>query len=141
MKTSYKAIADKIVKYSVKLKPNEVVFLEYDTQNADFFVRDIVEIVTARGGVPIIFFNNPAHKKKIIENASVSQIKKYADFYNNVMKTCDVYIGVRGRDNIGEFSNIAMKKMACFLKYYERPIYIETKANKKWCSIIFPSKE
>ncbi|BDI28922.1 aminopeptidase [Capsulimonas corticalis] len=132
-------LAEILVTYSTKVQPGEKVLIEaYDIPNE--VVSILVDEVAKAGGLPFVTLKSNAVLRSLFLNASEEQIQLIGKLEKDRMEAMDVYIGVRGSQNISEHSDIPDEKMKLYRTYWWHPVHSETRVPKtKWCVLRWPT--
>lgn len=133
-------LADIAVNYSTKVKLGDIVFIHargFDTR--DLAEAILVETVKA-GGVPYLHFDEDRALRRLLRQADETILKKMGEFLLLEMKQAQVYIGIRGTDNVFELSDVPKEKLAWYDKYIVGPVHIEQRCkHTRWVVMRYPN--
>lgn len=133
-------LANSLVNYSISLKENEKVLIQHSGESTRNLVRQLIKEVYAVGGIPFVKYIDSRTEREILLNCSEAQLKLMADADALVMSKMQAYIGVRGSDNISEFSDIPADKMELYEKLYSTPVHGKIRVPKtKWVVLRYPN--
>ena len=105
-------LAENVLKNSVKLKKGEKIYIEAFGPAVLDLMEIFIRKATELGGVPFYFYNDEHLLKAVIDNASEEQMKAFGETYRQQMASSDVYVALRGYDDIFAFYH-------SFLLYFE----------------------
>jgi len=133
-------LAENVLKNSVKLKKGEKVYLEVFGPTVLDFMEVFIQKITELGGVPFYFYNDERLLKAFIDHASEGQMAAFGEIYRKQMAESDVYIALRGYDDIFALSDVSDKQMALYMKHYYNPVHRSTRLPKtRWCVMRYPN--
>lgn len=132
-------LADVLVGYSTRVQPGERVLIEtYDLP--DQVTTTLVNRVAEAGGLPFVTSKRNAILRALYQNATEEQMRLTASYEKARMQEMNAYIGVRGSDNISEFSDVPDDRMKLFRSYWWHPVHSETRIKTtKWVVLRWPS--
>ena len=93
-------LAENVLKNSVKLKKGERIYIESFGQSTLPTLQAFTAQAAKLGGVPFYYFNDEALTKAWVANASETQIKAHAEIHKKLMRESDVYVAIRGYDDL-----------------------------------------
>ncbi|MEK6935287.1 MAG: aminopeptidase [Nanoarchaeota archaeon] len=132
-------LAKLIVDYSVFVKPNEKVVISGAEEAKELVVALYKEIIL-KGAHPILRFRPSGLNQFFYKYANNSQIKKFPDEFNYIVKNAQKYIGISTESNTRELTNCSSEKITAREKIVH-PIsdYIVNEKPKIYrCSVGFP---
>lgn len=133
-------LAENVLKNSVKLKKGEKVYLEVFGPTVLDLMAIFIEKIAEMGGVPFYFYNDEHLLKSFISHASEEQMKKFGEIYQKQMAESDVYIALRGFDDIFALSDVNEKQMALYMQHYSNPVHRSTRVpHTRWCVMRYPN--
>jgi aminopeptidase len=133
-------LAHTIVNFSTKVSAGDLVFIH----GKGFDTRDLVEAVMAEtikaGGVPYVYFEDDKSSRRLLLEGNEKTFKKLGEFLLLEMQQAQVFIGIRGSDNIFELSDVPKEKLELYDKYIVGPVHIEERVkNTRWCVMRYPN--
>lgn len=132
-------LADLLVNYSVQAKRGEHVLIEafdYDPG----FVRELVKKVQEAGGNPHVNLRDDSVIRQLVKGASESQIRTWMEVDKAQMEKMQAYIGVRGRLNINEMSDVPDEQLKLYQSIYNQQVHTLTRVKKtKWVVLRYPT--
>lgn len=135
-----KKLAHTLVNYSMQVKKNEKVYLNYTGQDTEALARQVIKEVYLAGGLPFAHYINPRVQREMLLNCSEEQLKIMAEIDAAEMNKMDCYVGIRGTDNIAELSDIPAEKMALYEKLYSTPVHHDVRVKKtRWVVLRYPN--
>lgn len=133
-------LAESVLKNSVKLKKGERIYIEAFGPTVLGLMEIFIQKATEMGGVPFYFYNDEHLLKAVIDNASEEQMKEFGAVYQKQMADSDVYIALRGYDDIFALSDVNERQMALYMQHYFNPVHRSTRVpNTRWCVMRYPN--
>lgn len=134
----YADLAKVLVYHSSQVKRGDKVLVEAFDIPPDFTV-ELIKTIAAAGGEPLVATYQESVRRALQMSASESQLKFLADIELSRMKGVQCYIGVRGSNNISEFSDVPREKIALYEKLYQNPVHMEQRVKKtRWVVLRWP---
>ncbi len=132
-------LAEVLVGHSTRVRPGERVLIEtYDIP--DDVTTAIVKRVAEAGGLPFVTAKRNAVLRALYNSATEEQMRLTAQFEGARMAEMQAYIGVRGSENISEFSDVPDERMKLYRSLWWHPVHSETRVKKtKWVVLRWPS--
>lgn len=131
-------LAEKIVNYSIKAKPENKVLVLYSDCDKDFLEQIQLEIFKAKA-LPFFKEINKTFRRNELEFGG-------EDFYNNMVKhdevlfnNMDCIVSILGSDNIFEYANVNSKNKVLFDAIYTKNIMIDIRLKKRWVTLRYPT--
>lgn len=132
---------ENVLKNSVALKKGERIYIEAFGQSTLLMMQEFIRVATKMGAVPFYFYNDENLLKQVIDNADATQMETFGKIYQNIMKSSDVYIAIRGFDDIFTLATVKPEQMDLYRKYYFNPVHREVRVpNTRWCVMRYPNK-
>lgn len=129
-----------LLEHSVKLKKGEKILIEMIGTDCFDLACQIIKQVKEIGAIPLFNIIDYKVLKELLINCNEEQIKEYAKYDLEKMKSVDAYIGIRSA-NPKELSGIASESMELYNKLYQAPIHFEERVkNTKWCILRYPNE-
>ena len=116
-------LAENVLKNSVKLKKGEKIYIEAFGPAVLDLMEIFIRKATELGGVPFYFYNDEHLLKAVIDNASEEQMKAFGETYRQQMASSDVYVALRGYDDIFALSDVNERQMALYMQHYYNPVH------------------
>ena len=133
-------LAQNVLKSSVELKKGEKIYIEAFGLSTLDMLRSLIGEATKIGAVPFYYFNDESFTKEMVKYASAEQLQQHAKMHKRLMEEADVYVAVRGYDDIFALSDVDAKQMALYGKYYHGPVHTQTRVpHTRWCVMRFPN--
>ena len=133
-------LAKNLVRFSCRVKKGENVLIEVKDESAKPLVEALVTEVQAAGATPFVNLYDQRIMRKLIGGASDAwfDIMKEVDLLK--MKKMHAFIGINGRNNSYEFSDIPGPKMKNYMQKYVQPVHFEQRVkHTKWCILAYPN--
>ncbi len=133
-----KSLAEKIVNYSLRLKENEKVLINYsalaDTDLLEYLIKEVVAVKA----IPAVKFDNPTISNLLVEKTTDERIKLLKDLADQEVYNYDAFVSIRYNYNDYEGKNIKSDILARIGKELEDSH--DTRINKrKWVLLNYPS--
>ena len=104
-------LAEILVDHSCEVAAGEKVLIEgFDLPNPAIICR-LVELVTARGGIPLVSYKNNAVLRSLYLHATTEAMALNGALERDRMDRMDAYIGIRGAANSSQFADVPQEKM------------------------------
>ena len=133
-------LAENVLKNSVKLKKGERIYIEAFGESTLPALQAFAAQAAKLGGVPFYYFNDEALTKAWVTNASETQIKEHAEIHKKLMSESDVYVAIRGYDDLFCLSDLPEKQAKWYNAYYMGGVHTQTRVpNTRWCVMRFPN--
>ena len=122
-----------------KLGAAEHVLIEaFDVPDA--MVVALVRAVRAAGGHAHVALRSNRVLRALNLDAGDDNLGVWADYDTHRMKLMQVYIGLRGSENVNEMSGIPDEQMKRQARLYARPVHFEQRINHtRWCVLRWPT--
>ena len=134
-------LAENVLKNSVKLKKGEKIYIEAFGPAVLDLMEIFIRKATELGGVPFYFYNDEHLLKAVIDNASEEQMKAFGETYRQQMASSDVYVALRGYDDIFALSDVNERQMALYMQHYYNPVHRSTRVPRtRWCVMRYPNQ-
>lgn len=135
-----KVLAHNLVNYSVKVKENEKVYIQYSGNETEDIARQLIKEVYLAGGIPFPHYTNQKIHREMLLNCTKEQLQIMATIDAAEMEQMDCYVAVRGSDNISELSDVPSEKMKLYDEYYLTPVHHEVRVKKtRWVVLRYPN--
>ncbi|WNQ11909.1 aminopeptidase [Paenibacillus aurantius] len=132
-------LADVLVNYSTEVQKGENVLIEAFGIDAAL-VKELVKAVHQAGGHPFVNLRDHSVIRAMLMNSTEEQIRTWAEFDHYQMDRMNVYIGVRGGENVSEMSDVPADKMKLYQSLYSHRVHSTTRVNQtKWVVLRYPS--
>lgn len=133
-------LAENVLKNSVKLKKGEQIYIEAIGASTMPLMQEFINVATKMGGVPFYYYNDESMVKEFFKDATEQQAKAHAEIHRKIMAESQVYIAIRGYDDLFEMSELDAKQMALYQKYYWQTVHTQTRiVNTRWCVMRYPN--
>ena len=104
--TNWEEIAEKLVNYSVEVKPGDKVLITMMETDTYELAEACYRAVVKAGGLPFIEFQSVYLERDLMKYGTLSQVDWVNDMHLYGMDWADCYIGLRGARNPNEFNGI-----------------------------------
>ena len=99
-------LAEILVDHSCEIADGEKVLIEaFDLPSPDIVCR-LVELVSLRGGIPLVSSKSNAVLRSLYRNGTPEGMTLNGELERNRMEQMDAYIGIRGAANSSQFSDV-----------------------------------
>jgi aminopeptidase len=135
-----KRLAEILVDHSCQVADGEKVLIEaFDLPNPAIVCR-LVELVSDRGGVPLVSYKNNAVLRSLYRHGTSEGMTLCGELERNRMERMDAYIGIRGAENSSQFADVPQEKMDLYQKHWWYPVHSEIRVPKtKWVVLRYPT--
>ncbi len=133
-------LAKQLVGYSLDVQPGELLYLEVKGLAALDLARDVVEVTTAAGGVPVVVYHDDGLMRGFWAQAGEAQIMSYAAAHMDLMKRADTFLSIRGSDNPFDMQGLDDAQMALMGQHFVTPVHMQERlSNTRWCVLRYPN--
>lgn len=133
-------LAQIIVTYSTQVKPGDLVFIHSTGFGTQDLAQEVLRETLKAGGVPYLYYEDDSDRRQILRYGTEETFKKLGEFLLLQMKQAQVYIGIRGTDNVYELADVPKEKMELYSKYIGGPVHIEQRVkHTRWCVMRYPN--
>ncbi len=135
----YDKLADTLVNYSCALRSGEAILIEaFDVPEA--LTRSLVRTAAAAGGLPLVSLRSHAVMRDLMLASSEEQMRLIGDVDAYRMAKVQAYIGIRGKPNISEWSDVPAEKMRLYQSLWWQPAHRDLRVEKtRWVVLRWPS--
>lgn len=134
----YEQLADILVGYSCDLQYGEKILIEAFDVPLDF-VQCLVRRAARSGGQPLVSLKSNALMRDLMLVATEEQMRTIGDIEKARMEQMDAYIGVRGKPNVSEWSDVPSTKMNLYQQHWWVPTHRDVRVPKtKWVVLRWP---
>lgn len=131
---------ENVLKNSIVLKKGERIYIEAFGASTMPMMQEFVRVSTKLGAVPFYFYNDENLLKQVIDNAKSEQMEEFGKIYQDIMKKSDVYIAIRGFDDVFALADCSSEQMDLYRKYYFNPVHRDVRVpNTRWCVMRYPN--
>lgn len=133
-----KLLAQRLIENSCKVQPGEKVLITYsDTPTT--FIEVLIEEITKKNAIPIIYRMDRILKRKILKNGNEKSFDYYRQIVQPIMESVDGVILIGGSFNDFELSDIDGEILRKFHTLYTEPIHFNLRCSKKWVLLRYPT--
>lgn len=131
------SLARQLIRYSVALKKGEKVLFDlYDVP--DSIGLALIREARAKGAFPHIRIHHGRLTRELLIGAEETQYATIAKHLMAEMKDMDVYLAIRGNDNIAENSDVPAARMRLAMRHL-RPVIDHRVKKTRWCVLRWPN--
>lgn len=135
-----KQLAHNLVTHSMKVQPNEKVYISYIGPETEDLAKQIIKEVYLAGGIPFPHYTNQRVQREVLLNCTNEQLKLMAEIDSLEMSKMDCYVGIRGNENISELSDVPADKMNLYESLYMTPVHHDIRVKKtRWVVLRYPN--
>lgn len=136
-----RALAHKLVDFSLELKPGENVLLHLIGLNGIGLLQSLVEECRNIGAHPFVRIDDSEINRIMIEKGDASFWKHQTEVEQlPLMKQMDAYVGIRASENIFETSQADKAAYKAYSEHLLTPVHFEERVNNtRWCVLRYPS--
>ncbi len=130
-------LANLLITYSTRVKKGDRVLLDV-TDIPDEMSVELLRAVRAAGGTPLIDVRHSRVSREVLRGTDAKHASLVRDLELARMKKMQVYIAMRGSDNMSENSDVPSDRMSLYSKTI-RPV-LDHRVNKtRWCVLRWPT--
>ena len=134
----YSRLAETLVRYSCRLAEGEHLLIEA-TDIPHAMTRALIRAVKAAGGHPLVQIKSHEVQRDLMLAASQSQMERLGAAETLLMQSVQAYIGVRGKPNISEWSDIPAQNIQLYQKHWWAPVHRDVRIKQtRWVVLRWP---
>jgi len=132
-------LAEILVQYSCELKEGDKVLIEaVDSPHA--FTTELIRVAGEAGAQPLVTLKNQSVWRALQLAGSEPQMQLIAEIEAKRMSEMDAYIGLRGTDNVSEWSDIPTDKMGLYESTVWKKVHLDIRIpDTRWVVLRWPS--
>lgn len=131
-------LANVLVNYSTCVQSGENVLI-YAVGSVSELTRAVIREVYAAGGNPFVQLIDPTIQRELLLHTNEKQLEIMREADVSFMKKMDVYIGIRGGDNINEYADVPGDKIQLSSRLHTRPVLDVRVPETKWVVLRYPN--
>lgn len=132
-------LARNLVRYSVRVQPDENVLIEM-VGGETAFVKALVDEVAAAGGRPYVELVDRSVLRRILMGATEAHMRELGEIGLARMERMHAFIGVRAGDNASELADVPADKMKLYETLVQQPVHMERRVkHTKWVVLRYPN--
>ena len=133
----YTKLAKLLITYSTRVKKGDRVLLDI-TDVPDEMSIELMRAVRAAGGTPLIDVRHSRITREVVRGTDERHASLVRQIELARMKKMQVYVAIRGADNMSENSDVPGDRMALYSRII-RPV-LDWRVNKtRWCVLRWPT--
>ncbi len=133
----YELLAQNLLKHSVELKNGDRILIDA-SDVPDDFVISILRVARKMGGIPLLNLQHNRLVREMALGATEAQYELISQLEFQRMKNVEVFLAVRGSNNVAETSDVPRARMR-MVAAKMRPVQ-EYRVNKtRWCVLRWPT--
>jgi aminopeptidase len=133
----YQKLANLLVRYSLRLKRDERVLLDF-TDTPDAFAVALIRAVRSVGACPLVEVRHSRIGREVIRAISKEQARLQRDLELARMKKVVAYVAIRGAHNSNESSDIEPEQLALYSRIM-RPVLDRRVNQTRWVVLRWPT--
>ena len=132
-------LAETLIHYSCELQSGEKVLIEaIDTPHR--FTKELVRVAAEAGARPFVTLKSQQIWRALQNAGSEEQMQLIGELEAKRMTEMDAYIGVRGAENVSEWSDVPDEKMKLYESHVWKKAHIEIRVpDTRWVVLRWPS--
>ncbi len=130
-------LANLLITYSTRVKKGDHVLLDM-TDVPDEMSVELLRAVRAAGGTPLIDVRHSRVSREILLGTDSKHATLVRDLELARMKKMQVYIAIRGSDNMSENSDVPSDRLSLYSKTI-RPVQDQRVNKTRWCVLRWPT--
>jgi aminopeptidase len=132
-------LAHILVNHSCKVQPGEKVMIDLFGDDKELAIALVQEVYKARG-FPFVQLTDQLVHRSLLMGTNGEHLDFWTQIGLDQMKKMDCYIGVRGSENISEYSDVPDDLMSLYSRTYSHAVHTEERVNNtKWVVLRYPS--
>ena len=132
-------LASNLVNYSTRVKKGDKVLVEViDVPVA--LVEALIDEIAAVGALPLVTYKHNRWLRRLYKKATSEGMTLIGDCERYRMEHMDVYIGVRGFENMHELSDVPPEQMKLYQTCWFQPVHLKVRVpNTRWVVLRWPT--
>lgn len=135
-----KALAEKIIDYSLEVRKNEKVVIQMTGEKSKPLVEELLKELNKKGAETTIINMEPKITAEIIKEITVEKAKIMADRDLKILNEADVCIMLKSIEDDSAMKHISKEKLNTYLEHYTKPINKAILETTRWISLRYPNK-
>ncbi len=132
-------LAQRLVTYSVELKPGERLLIELTGVEIPL-AKALIRAAYQVGGSPFLTLKEPELLGELLRGASAEQLDLIARWEAERMRAMDAYIAIRAGRNASELRSVPAEKMALYQRHWWDPVHRQIRVPEtRWCVLRYPN--
>lgn len=132
-------LADTLVRYSCRLQAGETLLIEA-TDIPHAMTRALIRTVEAVGGRPLVWLKSTEVQRDLMLAGSQEQMELMGAAEAQLMGQAQAYIGLRGKPNVSEWSDVPEEKIRLYQKHWWAPVHRDVRIKKtRWVVLRWPN--
>ncbi|CAM4435019.1 aminopeptidase [Paenibacillus tarimensis] len=138
MKNIWHDIADMLTGHSLRLAPEEKVYVQV-TGEIGALLDMLLENILRGGGVPVLRQRSVEQVKAIVNYSSEEQLKRLAELDAQEITASGAFIGIQAEENRFEMSSCDQSLYGNYVKHYLQPVQQAMAGLRKWVLFKYPT--
>jgi aminopeptidase len=132
-------LAKTLIHYSCALEPGEKVLIEaVDIPHS--LTRELVRVASEAKSHPLVTLKSQSIWRALMHTASEEQMRLIGQTEALRMSQVDAYIGIRGSENVSEWSDVPAPLMTLYETHVWQPVHLEIRVPKtRWVVLRWPN--
>jgi aminopeptidase len=133
-------LAKLLVRYSCNVQKGEKVLIDVfgDDRN---LARELIKEVYEAGGYPFVQIHDEKITRALLMGTSEEHMDWMTRFGLEKMKAMDCYIGIRGANNINEYTDVPPEKQRLYMQIFNRQVHSEQRVkHTRWVVLRYPNE-
>ena len=133
-------LAETLIDHSCRLKGGEKVMIEAIDLPDPQLVCRLLEAVSDRGAVPLVFWKNNSVLRSLYRSATKDSMQLAGQLEATAMQQMDAYIGIRGTTNSDELADVPPDRMELYTEHWWQPVHLNIRVPKtRWVVLRYPT--
>lgn len=132
-------LAHILVNHSCNVQPGEKVMIDSYGSDKELVIALVKEVYRVKAH-PIVQLTDQQIQREVLMGTNPAHLDALCHFGLEQMKQMDCYIGIRGSDNISEYSDVPDEQMKMYMRSYLHPIHTEQRVkHTRWVVLRYPN--
>lgn len=132
-------LAELLTGYSCEVKDGDTVLVEA-IDVPDRFVTELVRVIAEHGGRPLVTRKSQAVWRALMNCGTEEQMGLIGEVEKARMERTDCYVGLRGNENVSEWSDVPPEKMRLYERLFWKPVHQDVRVkHTRWVVLRWPS--
>lgn len=140
MRDRIETMARTIIDYSTRVEPGDLVFINAKGFETQDLARAVMAEALRAGGVPYLYYEDDRALRRLLLDGNEEQFKKLGEFLLDQMKRAQVFVGIRGSENVFELADVPKEKLDLYDKHVSKPVHHGQRVkHTRWSVMRYPN--
>lgn len=129
-----------LIEHSTKLQAGERVLIEcFDVPDPQL-PSVLVRLAAEKGATPLVVTKDLRVLRSMWLHATEDMVRTIGEIERSLMERVQAYIGIRGAQNVSEFSDVPHERMELYRTHIWQPVHLDVRIRRtKWVVLRYPT--